>query len=251
SKASSPTIRPPPSPAAGSRSSTSPRSRRGRRASSSPARAPRRCRNPTCVIWSTACATASTCRACRSASRCAPPTTPSPTGRRRRNSARTMLERRDSYEALYRDFRWRIPDRFNIGVAVSDRWAATEPDRTALFADNGEGEPARLSYGALSSRSNAFANALRAKGIMPGDRVALLLPQSFETAIAHVAIYKLGAIAVPLALLFGADALEYRLNAAGVKAVVTNEVGCAKLAAIRARPPLLETVVSIDGADAG
>jgi acetyl-CoA synthetase len=162
-----------------------------------------------------------------------------------------MLERRDSYEALYRDFRWRIPNRFNIGVAVSDRWAAYEPDRTALFADHGEGEPARLSYGALSARSNAFANALRAEGIRPGDRVALLLPQSFETAIAHVAIYKLGAIAVPLALLFGADALEYRLNAAGVKAVVTNEAGCAKLAAIRSQLPLLETVISIDGADAG
>ena len=58
-----------------------------------------------------------------------------------------------------------------------------------------------------------------------GDRVALLLPQSFETAIAHVAIYKLGAIAVPLALLFGVEALEYRLHTAGVKAIVTNDAG--------------------------
>ena len=162
-----------------------------------------------------------------------------------------MLQRRDSYEALYRDFRWRIPQRFNIGVAVSDRWAATEPDRTALLADRGTGEPARLSYGELSARSNALANALRAAGVRAGDRVALLLPQCFEAAIAHVAIYKLGAVAVPLALLFGADALEYRLNAAGVKAVVTNDAGNAKLATIRARLLLLETVVSIDGADAG
>ncbi len=59
---------------------------------------------------------------------------------------------------------------------------------------------------------------MRARGISRGDRVALLLPQSFETVIAHVAIYKLGAIAVPLALLFGVEALEYRLQTAGVKA---------------------------------
>ncbi len=162
-----------------------------------------------------------------------------------------MLERRDSYEALYRDFRWEIPGRFNIGTAVADRWAAREPERVALIAYRAEGEPERLSYGALAARSNALANALRAQGVRRGERVALLLPQGFETAIAHVAIYKLGAVAVPLALLFGADALEYRLDAAGVKAVVTNEAGTAKLAAIRARLPLLETVVSIDGAGAG
>ncbi len=162
-----------------------------------------------------------------------------------------MLERRDSYEALYRDFRWRIPGRFNIGVAVSDRWAATEPDRTALLAHRTEGEPERLSYGELAARSNALANALRAGGVSRGDRVALLLPQCFEAAIAHIAIYKLGAIAVPLALLFGVEALEYRLNAAGVKAVVTNDAGRAKLAGIRARLPQLETLVSVDGAAAG
>ncbi len=162
-----------------------------------------------------------------------------------------MLERRDSYEALCRDFRWRIPGRFNIGVAVSDRWAATEPDRTALLFHRAEGEPDRLSYGALAACSNALANALRAQGVGRGDRVALLLPQCFEAAIAHIAIYKLGAIAVPLALLFGVEALEYRLNAAGVKAVVTNDAGRAKLAGIRARLPQLETVVSVDGAAAG
>ncbi|TKT75239.1 AMP-binding protein [Aquamicrobium sp. LC103] len=160
-----------------------------------------------------------------------------------------MLERRDTYEALYRDFRWHIPTQFNIGTAVSDHWAAREPDRIALIDHREQGEPALLSYGELSARSNALANALRALGVGRGDRVALLLPQCFETAIAHVAIYKLGAIAVPLALLFGVEALEYRLQTAGVKAVVTNGAGNAKLKPIRSRLTALETVVSIDGAD--
>lgn len=162
-----------------------------------------------------------------------------------------MLERRDSYEALYRDFRWQIPSRFNIGRAVCDVWAAQEPQRVALIDYRADGAPATLTYAQLRARSDAFAAALKTLGVARGDRVALLLPQGFETAIAHVAIYKLGAIAVPLALLFGVEALEYRLMTAGVKAVVTNEAGNGKLAQIRPRLPLLELVISIDGAGAG
>lgn len=154
-----------------------------------------------------------------------------------------MLERRDDYASLYGDFRWAIPDRFNIGVAVADRWAAEDPGRTALFDYRADGAPARLSFLELSQRSNAFANALRARGIRRGDRVALLLPQSFETVIAHLAIYKLGAIALPLALLFGPEALEYRLQTAGVRLVVTNAAGAARLSRMSDRLPGFDGVV--------
>lgn len=156
-----------------------------------------------------------------------------------------MLERRDTYDALYRDFRWNIPQKFNIGTAVSDRWAAIDPERTALLDYHVEGVAEKLSFGELSRRSNAFAHALRARGVRRGDRVALLLPQSFETAIAHVAIYKLGAIAVPLALLFGVEALEYRLQTAGVRAIVTTDAGFAKVGQIAGRLPDLETIVVV------
>lgn len=160
-----------------------------------------------------------------------------------------MLERRDSYEALRSDFRWSIPDRFNIGVAVSDAWAARDPRRIALLEDRPSGGPATLSFADLAERSNALANGLRAQGIRRGDRVALLLPQGFETAISHVAIYKLGAIAVPLALLFGVEALEYRLVTAGVRAIVTNASGNARISAIKGRLRDLETVVLVEGGD--
>lgn len=154
-----------------------------------------------------------------------------------------MLERREYYASLYGDFRWAIPDRFNIGVAVADRWAAEDPGRTALFDYRADGAPARLSFLELSQRSNAFANALRARGIRRGDRVALLLPQGFETVIAHLAIYKLGAIALPLALLFGPEALEFRLQTAGARLVVTNAAGAAKLSRIGGRLPGFDGVV--------
>ena len=160
-----------------------------------------------------------------------------------------MLEPRDTYRALYEDFRWQVPARFNIGVAVSDAWAAREPDRVALLDYQPDGTSGHLTYGALARRSNALANGLRAAGIGRGDRVAMLMPQCFETAIAHVATYKLGAIAVPLALLFGVEALEYRFQTAGVKAVVTNASGLAKLKPILSRLPMLRTIVSTDGDD--
>ncbi|MBA3040766.1 MAG: AMP-binding protein [Alphaproteobacteria bacterium] len=149
-----------------------------------------------------------------------------------------------SYEALYREFSWQIPPNFNIGRAVSDDWAVQHADRVCLEHFSPDGRHLSMTYGELSARSAAFANALAALGIGRGDRVALLLPQSFETVIAHVAIYKMGAIALPLALLFGVEALEYRLSAAGARAVVTNEFGLSRLEEIRPRLPALEHVIS-------
>jgi len=161
----------------------------------------------------------------------------------------TMLPISDTYDHLRRDFRWQIPERFNIGVAVSDAWAEHEPDRVCLQHFSPDGVHLSLTYGALSSRSSSFANALVAHGIEAGDRVTILLPQGFETAIAHVAIYKLGGIALPLALLFGVEALEYRLSDAGSAAIVTNRFGLGKITAIRDRLPDLKLVVLADDAD--
>ncbi|MFT2212982.1 AMP-binding protein [Rhizobium giardinii] len=157
-----------------------------------------------------------------------------------------MLPICDTYENLRRDFRWQIPEKFNIGTAVSDAWATREPERVCLQHFSPEGAHLSLTYGTFAARSSSFAHGLRAEGILPGDRVAILLPQSFETAIAHVGIYKLGAIALPLALLFGVEALEYRLRDAGAAAVVTNRFGLEKIAAIRARLPDLKCVVLVD-----
>ena len=63
-----------------------------------------------------------------------------------------------------------------------------------------------------SARRTALSHALRRLGVQRGDRVAIVMPQRFETAVAHMAVYQLGAVAMPLSMLFGPDALEYRLN---------------------------------------
>jgi acetyl-CoA synthetase len=155
------------------------------------------------------------------------------------------------YDTLYRQFRWPLPATYNIGVEVCDRWAAAEPGRLALLHVRPDGRSDDISYGWLRETSNRLANALAAHGVTRQDRVAILLPQSPDVAAIHIAVYKLGAIALPLASLFGVDALSYRLHNAGVKAIVTNAPGIAKLAAIRTDLPALTLVVSIDGAAGG
>ncbi|KGF69962.1 AMP-dependent synthetase [Hoeflea sp. BAL378] len=161
-----------------------------------------------------------------------------------------MLPAGQTLEDITSRFEWDVPEIFNIGQAVSDAWAASEPDRICLEHFQPEGYHDRLTYGELARRSNAFARGLASLGVARGDRVALMLPQGFETAIAHVAIYKLGAIAVPLALLFGVEAVEHRLAASGAKVLVTTSDGRDKVAAIAPRLGELRAVV-VTGEDAG
>ena len=88
-----------------------------------------------------------------------------------------------------------------------------------------------------------LANLLLAQGLGRGDRIGILLPQSPETAIAHVATYKMGMIAVPLFTLFGADALEYRLADSGARALITDRDNLAKIETIRDRLPDLASLI--------
>ncbi len=162
-----------------------------------------------------------------------------------------MLPRIDNYDELYRQFRWRIPPQYNIGVDVCDRWAQAEPARPAIVHVRADGRAETMSYRWLQETSNRLANVLRARGVKRGDRVAILLPQAPEVAAAHIAIYKLAAVALPTALLFGPEALAYRLQNSGASAIVTNAPGLSKLAAIRAQVPDLKVALSIDGAAAG
>ncbi len=154
-----------------------------------------------------------------------------------------IVERRESWDAVRAAFRWRLPARYNIAEHVCDRHAGAA--RTALICpDPAGGEPRRWSFRELSRLSNRLANALAAGGVGRGDRVAVLLGQSVETALAHLAAYKLGAVALPLSVLFGADALEYRLRHAGTKALITDADGRDKAAALDL--PDLATTVADD-----
>jgi acetyl-CoA synthetase len=155
------------------------------------------------------------------------------------------------WRALRAQHRWQLPARYNMARDICEKWAAAEPERLALISLGADGTVREYSYGRLSRASNRFANVLETHGVGRGDRVAVLLPQVPETILSHLSVYKLGAVALPLFTLFGEDALEFRLGNAGARAVVTDAANLAKIAAIRARLPALETVFSIDGPGPG
>jgi acetyl-CoA synthetase len=161
-----------------------------------------------------------------------------------------LSEARD-YDALYRSFRWQVPAHYNIGVDVCDRWAESEPGRIAILDVRADGAVDEVSYGALRETSNRLANVLAAHRIGRADRVAILLPQGRAVPASHIAIYKLGAVALPLAMLFGVEAISYRLQDSGARALITNAQGLAKLAGLRDTLPDLELVLSIDGPGEG
>jgi acetyl-CoA synthetase len=162
--------------------------------------------------------------------------------------AEFVLPRIHNYDQLYREFRWQIPAHYNIGVDVCDRWAARDPSRLAILHAPRDGPPQELTYGWLRDTSNRLANVLRGHEIRRGDRVALLLPQSPEVAAIHIAIYKLAAIALPLATLFGVDALCYRLQNSGAKVLITNSGCLAKLSPLRDALPDLKLMLTVDAA---
>jgi acetyl-CoA synthetase len=158
-----------------------------------------------------------------------------------------MLQRRDTYDELYAAFRWAVPARFNIGIAACDRHADGR-GRLALIYEAPDGKVERFSFDDLKRLSNRCANALQGLGIGPGDRVGVLLPQRPETALAHLAIYKLGAVAVPLFVQFGPDALEHRLADSGARALITDSDNLSKIPAGLAD---LATVLVVDGDGGG
>lgn len=140
-----------------------------------------------------------------------------------------------------------MPERFNIATACCDAWADIAPDRPCLIHDP-LGRTDVLTYGGLRARADALAADLSRRGVGRGDRVAVLLPQSHDAAIVHIAIYKTGAIALPLALLFGADAIAHRLRTSGARAIVVGAEGLAKLRSVDGDLPHLEFVYAAEGA---
>jgi len=152
-----------------------------------------------------------------------------------------MLQKKSTYNEVYEGFHWNIPKFYNIGIDVCDKWA-DERYRLALIYEDEGGRTEKFTFWDIKNLSNRLANALRANGVARGDRIGILLPQCPETAIAHIAVYKLGAIAIPLFTLFGPDALEYRLMNSGAKAVVTDGTNIEKLLQIRDRLPELKII---------
>jgi acetyl-CoA synthetase len=154
---------------------------------------------------------------------------------------------KSAFDEYARNFRWNLPGRMNMGLMAADAWATKDPGRPAIILHRPSGDPVVVDYGTLTELTNRLANALEGLGVRAGETVAILLPQSLEAAVAHLAAYKMGAIALPLSVLFGTDALAYRLNRAGAAALVATAAGVERVEPLRGDLPGLRHVVATDG----
>jgi len=133
----------------------------------------------------------------------------------------------DRYPILHGQFRWQVPEWFNIAEVCSRRWARQSPQAVAVIQETealfDQGPVVSCTYATLQARANQLSHALTALGVRRGDRVAVVMPQRIETAVAHIALYQMGAVAMPLSMLFGPDALEYRLQDSEAVAAIADE----------------------------
>lgn len=154
-----------------------------------------------------------------------------------------------AYEELHRGFTWCVPDHFNIAQVCMRRWA-TEADTasaTAVIACAPQRPDQRHSYAELMDQANRLSQALAALGVQRGDRVAIVLPQRFETAVAYMAVLQMGAVGMPLSQLFGPDALEYRLHDSESVVAICDAGTLPVLLDVRENCPLLRCVIGVDG----
>jgi acetyl-CoA synthetase len=150
----------------------------------------------------------------------------------------------EQYVALYEAFRWKVPKQFNIATVCSDRWERA--NCTAIIEERDGLATRNFSYRELNRAANRCANGLVAQGVKKGDRVAIILPQRFETAVIHMACYKVGAIAMPMSVLFGPEALEYRFNDSGAKIAFVDGQYIDNTRAARSTCKTLKHVIVLD-----
>lgn len=150
----------------------------------------------------------------------------------------------ESYERAREAFEWEIPPDYNAAHDLVGKHA--DPDRPALYQAYPDGRRETYTFADLDRRSDRLANALTERGVGRGDRVGVVLPQVPANPITHLACWKLGAVSMPLSVLFGTDGLGYRLDDSGATAVVVDSDTHGTVSAVRDDCPDLEHVFEVD-----
>ena len=154
----------------------------------------------------------------------------------------------DGYADLHRRFGWRVPRHFNMAEVCSRRWAAdpATASQTAVIACAPDRQARHHGFAELQAQANRLSHALAALGVRRGDRVAIVLPQRFETAVAYMAVLQMGAVGMPLSQLFGPEALEFRLHDSEAVVAICDGSTLPALLSVTAQCPLLNHVIAVD-----
>ena len=166
-------------------------------------------------------------------------------------SCKTTLQKKDRYDVMYKNFKWRMPEYYNFGFDVVDQWAE---DRTklALISIDKTGEKARYhTFFDLKVLSNQFANALRNIGVKKGDRVLVVLQSIPEWYVALIGMFKLGVVPMPGTVLLTSKDIEYRVNRAEACMVITDMDHVGHVELLRDKSPSLKHLMLVDGKQEG
>src|SRR6202051_2796078 len=147
-----------------------------------------------------------------------------------------LLKHRTDYDRAVADFRWPDPVPFNWALDWFDAELARNPesrDREALWiVDAGSNRETKLSFEALSRRSNQVASFLRAQGLKRGDHLLLLLGNVIPLWETMLAAMKLGVVVIPATTLLTPDELRDRLDRGCARVVVASQDQVTKFAGL-------------------
>ncbi|WP_435196808.1 AMP-binding protein [Natronomonas sp. EA1] len=148
------------------------------------------------------------------------------------------------YETARAEFEWEIPHDYNLAY---DFLRKHDPDADALYQRQPDGSTETYTFGELDELSDRVATAFAERGIGRGDRVGVVVPQKVANPLTHLACWKLGAISLPLSVLFGPDGLQYRLDDSGATAVVADESVTDAVSEAVTDCPDLDWHIEVDG----
>ena len=160
----------------------------------------------------------------------------------------------DHYAAMHQGFRWQVDEHFNIAEVCCSRWARADTadvsamKKVAVYAHKTGATGILHTYFELQTAADALSHVLAGLGVQRGDRVAIVMPQRFETAVAYMAVFQMGAVAMPLSMLFGPDALQYRLYDSEAVVAICDESSIANVQQVRGDCPALQTVIGVGAA---
>src|SRR5438477_7834105 len=143
----------------------------------------------------------------------------------------------DAYERVVGRHRWQVPERYNIAADVCDRHSR---EKLAMIHEHFSGAVREVSWGELQDMSCQFANVLAGLGVQRGDRVAVVLPSTPETAAVFFATWKLGALLLSMSVLYGDEGIRHRLNDSGASVLVTDKANAPRFAEMHDRILLLD-----------
>ena len=114
-----------------------------------------------------------------------------------------------------------VPEHFNFSYDVIDVWANEEPEKLALLWTNDEGECRRFTFAQLKEISDRTAAYFQSLGVGRGDMVMLILKRRCEFWFSMLALHKLGAVAIPATHMLTSHDIQYRVERAGIKCIVS------------------------------